>query len=90
MVAVAGMAVLGTTATLAGAQTHPAPLALNDVMQAPFAWDLLAAPKAAAVAWVFSTKGCSRLPSIGHLGGSFHYGCDQGAAISTYRAVKSK
>ena len=31
MVAVAGMAVLGMTTTLAGAQTHPAPFALNDV-----------------------------------------------------------
>ena len=39
MVAVAGMAVLGMTATLAGAQTHPATYTLNDVMQAPFASD---------------------------------------------------
>ena len=37
MVAVAGMAVLGMTATLAGAQTHPATYTLNDVMQAPVA-----------------------------------------------------
>jgi len=72
MAAVAGMAVLGMTATLAGAQTdevkgkppiaaavHPAAFTLNDVMQAPFAWDMLAAPKGAAVAWVFSVKGCS-------------------------------
>ena len=44
MLAVAGMAVLGMTPTLAGAQTHPAPFTLNDVMQAPFAWDMLAAP----------------------------------------------
>src|SRR5437667_11395361 len=61
MVAVAGMAVLGMTATLAGAQTHPATYTLNDVMQAPFAWDMLAAPKGAAVAWVFNTKGCSNI-----------------------------
>jgi hypothetical protein len=61
MVAVAGMAVLCMTATLTGAQTNPAPFTLNDVMQAPFAWDMLAAPKGAAVAWVFSTKGCSNI-----------------------------
>jgi hypothetical protein len=34
MVGVAGLAVLGMTATLAGAQTHPAAFTLNDVMQA--------------------------------------------------------
>src|SRR5579859_3201489 len=74
MAGVAGLAVLGMTATLAGAQTdevkgkppiaaavHPAAFTLNDVMQAPFAWDMLAAPKGAAVAWVFSTKGCSNI-----------------------------
>ena len=61
MVAVAGMAVLGMTATLAGAQTHPAPFTLNDVMQAPFAWDMLAAPTGTAVAWVFNAKGCSNI-----------------------------
>ena len=38
MVADAGMAALGMTATLAGAQTNPATYTLNDVMQAPFAW----------------------------------------------------
>jgi len=43
-VAVAGMAVLGMTAKLAGAQTHPATYTLNDVMHAPFASDMLAAP----------------------------------------------
>ena len=42
MVAVAGMAVLGMTATLAGAQTHPATYTFNDVMQAPFASDMMA------------------------------------------------
>src|SRR5215470_4798497 len=61
MVAVAGMAVLGMTVTLAGAQTHPATYTLNDVMQAPFASDLLAAPTGAAVAWVFNVKGCSNI-----------------------------
>jgi len=40
MVAVAGIAVLGMTATLAGPQTHPAAYPLNDVMQAPFASDI--------------------------------------------------
>jgi hypothetical protein len=61
MVAVAGMAVLGMTATLAGAQTHPATYTLNDVMHAPFASDMLAAPTGAAVAWVFNAKGCSNI-----------------------------
>src|SRR5262250_595957 len=62
MVGVAGFAVLGMTATLTGAQTaHPAAFTLNDVMQAPFAWDMQAAPKGAAVAWVFNAKGCSNV-----------------------------
>src|SRR5262245_1720657 len=61
MVAVAGMVVLGMTATLAGAQTHTATYPLNDVMQAPFAWDMLAAPTGTAVAWVFNAKGCSNI-----------------------------
>jgi len=61
MVAVADMAVLGMTAVLAGAQTHPAPFALDDVMQAPFAWDMLAAPTGTAVAWVFNAKGRSNV-----------------------------
>ena len=43
------------------AGTHPAAFTLNDVMQAPFAWDMLAAPKGAAVAWVFNAKGCSNI-----------------------------
>jgi dipeptidyl aminopeptidase/acylaminoacyl peptidase len=43
------------------AGAHPATFTLNDVMQAPFAWDMLAAPKGAAVAWVFSAKGCSNI-----------------------------
>ena len=60
-VAVAGIAMLGMTATLAGAQTHPASFALNDVMQAPFAWDIVPAPAGTAVAWVFNVKGCSNV-----------------------------
>src|SRR5690348_14610375 len=40
---------------------HPAAFTLSDVMQAPFAWDMLAAPKGGAVAWVFSAKGCSNI-----------------------------
>jgi hypothetical protein len=59
MVGVAGLAVLGMTATLAGAQTRPA--ALNDVMQAPFPYDMVAAPTGAAVAWVFDAKGCRNI-----------------------------
>jgi dipeptidyl aminopeptidase/acylaminoacyl peptidase len=43
------------------AGAHPATFTLSDVMQAPFAWDMLAAPKGAAVAWVFSAKGCSNI-----------------------------
>src|ERR1700752_399923 len=43
------------------AGAHPAAFTLSDVMQAPFAWDMLAAPKGAAVAWVFSSKGCSNI-----------------------------
>ncbi len=43
------------------AGAHPAPFRLNDVMQAPFAWDMLAAPRGSAVAWVFSAKGCSNV-----------------------------
>src|SRR5436305_1583197 len=54
---VAGIAVTA----LAGAQTHPATYALNDVMQAPFASDMLAAPTGTAVAWVFNVKGCSNI-----------------------------
>lgn len=62
MVGVAGLAVLGMTASLADAQTaHPAAFTLNDVMQAPFSSDMLAAPTGAAVAWVFNAKGCSNI-----------------------------
>src|SRR3979490_2645865 len=62
VVGVASLAVLGMTATRAGAQTaHPAAFTLNDMMQAPFASDMLAAPTGAAVAWVFNVKGCSNI-----------------------------
>ncbi len=52
MVGVAGLAVLGMTATLAGAQAagaHPAAFTLNDVMHAPFAWDTTLRKAARAV-----------------------------------------
>src|SRR5437762_13813039 len=39
------------------AGTHPAAFTLNDVMQAPFPYDMVAAPTGAAVAWVFDAKG---------------------------------
>lgn len=60
-VAVAGMAVLGMSATLAGAETGRANYTLDDVMQAPFAWGMVAAPAGTAVAWVFNVKGCSNI-----------------------------
>src|ERR1700735_3105309 len=43
------------------AAAHPPAFSLNDVMQAPFASDMLAAPTGAAVAWVFNAKGCSNI-----------------------------
>src|SRR5207244_5631013 len=43
------------------AGTHPAACTRNDVMQAPFAWDMVAAPMGTAVAWVFNAKGCSNI-----------------------------
>jgi len=43
------------------AGAHPAAFTLDDVMQAPFASDLLAAPTGAAVAWVFDARGCSNI-----------------------------
>ena len=77
MVGAAGLAVLGMTATLAGAQTdevkekpplmiqtagaHQVAFTLEDVTQAPFPSYLLAAPTGAAVAWVFNAKGCSNI-----------------------------
>ena len=61
MVAVAGMAALGMTAAPAGARTHPAAFTIDDVIQAPFPYDLVAAPAGAAVAWVFDAKGCRNI-----------------------------
>src|SRR5437764_5191310 len=43
------------------AGAHPAAFTLDDVMQAPFAWDMVAAPTGAGVAWVFNAKGCSNI-----------------------------
>ena len=43
------------------AGAHPAAFTLNDVTQAPFPSDMLAAPTGAAVAWVFNAKGCSNI-----------------------------
>lgn len=84
--AVAGLAVLAMTAALAGARTHPAAYALDDVTQAPFAWDMRAAPTGAAVAWVFNAKGCSNVwvadPSHGAKARQItRYTADDGFAI---------
>jgi len=43
------------------ADVQPPAFTLNDVMQAPFSSDMLAAPTGAAVAWVFNSKGCSNI-----------------------------
>ena len=43
------------------AGTHPAAFTLNDVMQAPFPYYMVAAPTGAAVAWVFDAKGCRNI-----------------------------
>jgi hypothetical protein len=43
------------------AGAHPAAFTLNDVMQAPFPYDMVAAPTGAAVAWVFDAKGCHNI-----------------------------
>ena len=43
------------------AGAHPAAFTLNDVMQAPFPYDMVAAPRGAAVAWVFDAKGCRNI-----------------------------
>ena len=60
MATLAGLAVPGMTAPLAAAQTRPAVFALNDVMQAPFASDMLAAPTGTAVAWLFNANARGR------------------------------
>jgi hypothetical protein len=43
------------------AAAHPAAFTLNDVMQAPFPYDMVAAPTGAAMAWVFDAKGCRNI-----------------------------
>ncbi len=43
------------------AGAHPAAFALDEVMQAPFPYDMLAAPTGASVAWVFNAKGCRNI-----------------------------
>ena len=43
------------------AGTHPAAFTLNDVMQAPVPYYMVAAPTGAAVAWVFDAKGCRNI-----------------------------
>jgi hypothetical protein len=43
------------------AGAHPAAFTLNDVMLAPFPYDMVAAPTGAAVAWVFDAKGCRNI-----------------------------
>ena len=43
------------------AGTHPAAFTLNEVMQAPFPYYMVAAPTGAAVAWVFDAKGCRNI-----------------------------
>jgi dipeptidyl aminopeptidase/acylaminoacyl peptidase len=40
---------------------HPAAFTLNDVMQAPYPYDMVPAPKGSAVAWVFDAKGCRNI-----------------------------
>src|SRR5271170_2209309 len=44
-----------------GAGPHPGAFTLNDVMQAPYPYDMVPAPTGAAVAWVFDAKGCRNI-----------------------------
>ncbi|HYM41412.1 MAG TPA: prolyl oligopeptidase family serine peptidase [Steroidobacteraceae bacterium] len=43
------------------AGARPAAFTLNEVMQAPFPYYMVAAPKGAAVAWVFDAQGCRNI-----------------------------
>src|SRR6202000_236780 len=43
------------------ARAHPAPFALDDVMQAPYPNGMVPAPAGSAVAWVFDAKGCRNI-----------------------------
>ena len=58
--AAAACAALLMTQTLA-AGPHPAGFTLSDVMQAPYPYDMVAAPTGSAVAWVFDAKGCRNI-----------------------------
>jgi dipeptidyl aminopeptidase/acylaminoacyl peptidase len=44
-----------------GAGPHPGAFTLNDVMQAPYPYDMVPAPTGSAVAWVFDAKGCRNI-----------------------------
>src|SRR5271156_4562546 len=44
-----------------GAGPHPGAFTLNDVMQAPYPYNMVPAPTGAAVAWVFDAKGCRNI-----------------------------
>jgi Tol biopolymer transport system component len=43
------------------AGAHPAAFTLNDVMQAPYPYDMVPAPTGSAVAWIFDAKGCRNI-----------------------------
>ncbi|HEX3915140.1 MAG TPA: prolyl oligopeptidase family serine peptidase [Steroidobacteraceae bacterium] len=43
------------------ASAHPAPFTIEDVMQAPYPSDLVAAAAGNAIAWVYDTKGCRNI-----------------------------
>src|ERR1700722_16115732 len=43
------------------AVAQPPAFSLNDVTQAPYPYDMVAAPTGGAVAWVFDTKGCRNI-----------------------------
>ena len=43
------------------ARAQPAAFPLNDVTQAPYPYDMVAASAGSAVAWVFDTKGCRNI-----------------------------
>ncbi len=40
---------------------HPVAFTLDDVMQAPYPYDMVPAPTGSAVAWVFDAKGCRNI-----------------------------
>jgi dipeptidyl aminopeptidase/acylaminoacyl peptidase len=57
--AAACAALFMTQAQAAG--PHPPAFTLNDVMQAPYPYDMVPAPTGSAVAWVFDAKGCRNI-----------------------------